>query len=88
MAMPTYWRNKAYSEEEREKLWIEKLNKQERYILGQKVDISKGEEEYYKLLNYARNKNKRLGYGDDEINWERKHYENERRKLKFAERIK
>lgn len=88
IAMPIYWRNKLYTEEEREKLWIEKLDRQERYILGQRVDISKNDDNYYKLLNYARNKNKRLGYGNDEINWERKKYENERRKIKFAERIK
>lgn len=87
MAMPVYWRNKRYTEEEREKLWIEKINKQERYILGQKIDISKSEEHYYKVLNTARNKNKRLGYGNDEINWERKQYENERRKMNMEKRI-
>ena len=86
MAMPTYWRNKIYTDEEREELWIQKLNKEERWILGQKIDISKTETEYYKALNEARNKNKRLGYGDDQINWERKQYENERRKIKYAER--
>ena len=30
--MPIYWRNKIYNDEEREKLWLYKLNKQERYI--------------------------------------------------------
>ena len=42
--MPIYYRNKIYSEEEREKLWIQKLNSNTRYILGEKIDISKGEE--------------------------------------------
>lgn len=87
MAMPIYWRNKAYTEEEREKLWIQKLDKEERWVGGEKVDISKGEEEYYKLLEYYRGRNKRLGYGDNEINWERKKYELERRILKIQERI-
>lgn len=88
MAMPTYWRNKIYSEEEREKLWLEKLDKQERWVLGQRIDISKTEQEYYKILNAARNKNKRLGYGDGSINWDRKIYENQRRELKLNERLK
>lgn len=88
IAMPIYWRNKIYSEEEREKLWLLKLDKQERWVNGERIDISNGDEEYYKLLQFHRAKNKRLGYGDDSINWERKKYENERRKLKIAERIK
>lgn len=79
MALPIYFRNKIYTEEERERLWLEKLDKEERYINGQKVDISKGEEGYYNLLKEARKLNKTLGYGDDKINWERKKYERERR---------
>ena len=71
-AIPVYWRNKIYSDEEKEKLWIEKLDKQERWVDGKKIDISKGEDGYWKALKYAREKNKRLGYGDDSINWERK----------------
>lgn len=60
-ALPIYWRNKIYSEEEREKLWIEKLDKNERWILGQKIDISNGDERYKKVLKQAQIKNKRLG---------------------------
>ncbi len=32
-------------------------------------------------------KNKRLGYGDNEVNWEQKKYESEKRNLKKKERI-
>lgn len=88
LALPIYYRNKIYTEEEREKLWLEKLDKEERYICGEKIDISKGEENYYKTLYYYRDKNTRLGYGNDEKNWELKRYENERRNLKTLERIK
>lgn len=87
IALPIYWRNQIYSEEEREKLWLEKLDKQERWIMGEKIDISKNEESYYKTLEHYRDLNKRLGYGDDSINWERKNYENERRKIMIATRI-
>jgi len=88
VGLPIYWKNKIYTEEEREKLWIEKLNKQQRWVMGEKVDISEDEKEYYRLLKYYQKMNKRLGYGDGKINWTKKNYENERRRLKILERIK
>lgn len=63
------------------------LDKNERWVMGQKVCIKNNEEEYYKALKEARKKNKRLGYGNDETDWNKKRYENERRKLKINERI-
>lgn len=86
IAMPAYWRNRIYNDEEREKLWLQKLDEKVRYINGEKVDISKDEKEYYKLLKYARAKNKRLGYGTNEDTWEQKEYEMTRRELKIKER--
>lgn len=86
--LPVYYRNKIYSEEEREKLWLEKLDKQERWVDGQRVSIEKNEDGYYAMLEEARRKNKRLGYGNNEINWERRRYENERRNMIKAEKIK
>lgn len=87
MSLPIYYRNKIYNDNEREKLWIKKLDENIRYVDGVKIDISKNEEYYYKMLDVAREKNKRLGYGNNEKNWERKRYENERRNLKFIERL-
>ena len=86
MGLPIYYRNKIYTDDEKEELWLEKLDKKVRWVDGVRVDISEGEEEYYKLLEVKRAKNKRLGYGDDTENWERKKYENERRNLKKMER--
>ena len=88
IAMPIYWRNKIYSEEEREKLWLIKLDKNERWIMGEKVKIEQGEEEYYKLLEWYRIRNKKLGFGSDEKNWEREQYERERRIIKMQERLR
>ena len=88
LALPIYYRNIIYNEEEREKLWIEKLDKEERWVDGEKVDISKGDDEYFKVLREKRQKNKRLGFGNNEKNWERKKYENEKRHLKRIERRK
>lgn len=87
MALPIYYRNKIYSEDERESLWITMLDKQERWVCGERVDISKGDKDYFKLLKHHRARNKRLGYGDDAINWERKAYENQRRELLMSKRI-
>ena len=79
--LPIYYRNHIYNEDEKEKLWLEKLDKQERWVDGKRINIENGEEEYYEVLKEARKKNKSLGYGDNTINWERRKYENERRNL-------
>lgn len=85
--MPIYWRNKIYSEEEREKLWLLKLDKQERWICGEKIDISKGEEAYYKSLKHYRELNTQLGYGNGEKDWKREIYERERRAMQQTKRL-
>lgn len=87
IALPIYYRNKIYNEIEREELWLNKIDEEIRYILGSKIDTSKNETEYYKHLEDARKINNRLGYGNNEINWDRKTYERNRRILKHEERI-
>jgi hypothetical protein len=86
LALPIYWKNKIYSDEEREKLWIEKLDKQTRYVLGREIDISEGDEKYYEALEEARQKNRRLGYGTSEKDWSREKYEEQRRIMKQEQR--
>ncbi len=85
--LPIYYRNKLYSDDEREKLWISKLDEQVRWVDGLKIDISKGEEYYYKALEEARMKSKRLGFMDDMVNWDLKRYERDRRNLNFKKRL-
>lgn len=86
-ALPIYYRNKIYTEDEREILWLEKLDREERYVLGQKISIKEGYKEWDKAIEEAKRKNKRLGYGTDEIDWNRKEYENNRRNLLLKKRI-
>jgi len=88
LGLPVYYRNKLYTEEEREKLWIEKLDKGERWVCGVKIDVNASDEEYYEVLKEKRMYNKRMGYGDDASNWEQKRYERQRRNLIKQERIK
>lgn len=74
VALPVYLRNKIYDEDQREKLWLEKLDKQTRYVDGQKIKIRNRKDEltYFKMLDYAQQKNKLLGYGDR--TWNKKAY--------------
>jgi hypothetical protein len=88
LPLPIYYRNQIYTEEEKEKLWLKKLDEEVRYVCGVKIDISKTDKEYYRALEWYRQKNKRLGYGDDSKNWELKRYENEKRNIKTLTRIK
>lgn len=81
IGLPIYYRNKLYTEDEREKLWLEKLDKGERYVLGQRV--RKEDENYYwELLRNAQEKNRRLGYGDDSKMWRKEDYNITLRQLK------
>lgn len=89
MAMPIYWRNKIYTEKEREQLWLQRLDKMERWVCGERVDLNQknGYEIYDKLLSWHRKINTQLGYGNGEKNWSRHVYERERRKILHATRI-
>lgn len=87
IALPIYWRNKLYNDAEREKLWLNKLDKEERYILGSKIDVSNNYEEYNNALKHAREINRKLGYGNDEKNYEQEQYERNRRIIMQRTRI-
>lgn len=63
--LPIYWRNHIYTEEEREKLWIEKLDKNKRFIMGIEIDINQDEKEYFRTLKAYQKTSERLGYDKD-----------------------
>ena len=88
MALPIYWRNKAFTEEEREKLWLYQLDKGKRYVMGEEIDVTtdEGMNDYWQTLKYYQNKNTVLGFGNNEIDWNRRKYESELRELKKLER--
>lgn len=67
--LPTYYRNKIYTEEQREELWKEKLSKNKLYVNGQEIkniDTEKGQEELEKALRVARRLSLRKNYGGGE----------------------
>lgn len=87
--LPIYWRNKIYTEQDREKLWLYKLDKQERWICGERIKVRNKEEfaSYLRLLEWHRKRNTQLGYGSNEKNWDREKYEREIRIIKNNTRI-
>jgi hypothetical protein len=82
-SLPIYYRNSIYSDDERERLWLNMLDKEVRFVDGVEIDVSKGLDKYYEALEEARNKNVRLGFGNDEVNWSKRYYESGLRMLKY-----
>lgn len=85
-SMPIYYRNKAFTDDEREKLWLHKLDKNEIWICGEKVAADDAKTEY-ELRQWYRRINKELGYGTNEKDYDQLNYENERRNLLNAKRV-
>lgn len=81
LAIPTYFRNKLWTDKEREQLWLQKLNKQTRYVRGEKIDVSttEGEREYDQALKYRQDENVALGYPAEP--WNLKKYKKSRKKF-------
>lgn len=65
LALPMYYRNHIYNDEEKELLWLQKLDKQDRYINGVKFHTETSEEIkiYLNALKTAQRDNKKNGYG-------------------------
>jgi len=86
IALPTYYRNKIWTDEEREALWLHTLDKNERWVNGEKIDISKDERSYFNLLKWHQRLNKEMGFGTGKKDWNRAEYEKERRELIHGKR--
>ena len=89
MSNPIYYRNLLYSESEREDLWIEKLDKEERWIHDVKIDMKqKNAEDYvFKVLEEKRELNKVCGFGDGSIDFDVRFYKRQQRMLAKMNRI-
>lgn len=66
--LPIYYRNAIYTEEQREKLWIQKIDKEERYILNTKYSTKTTEDIdiFLNALKEAQKTNTKLGFGKTE----------------------
>lgn len=87
LPLPKYYRNKLYTDEQKEQLWLNLLDKNTRYVNGIKIDVSENDNDYWNVLKEQRLENKRLGYGDDEKDWEKINYEKHLRNLKRLQRL-
>ena len=85
LPLPIYLRNKIYTEEERELLWLHKLDENTRYVKGNKVkgDNEKG---YERLVEKYREIDKELGYGSP-TDYDGQQYERDRRIINQLRRI-
>jgi hypothetical protein len=89
MTMPIYWRNKIYTDKQREQLWIYKLDKQERWIMGEKIDMrdKNAEKTVTEMLRWHRQRAIEIGYTDNTKTWDEEQYQKNIRTLKQLTRI-
>lgn len=79
-SLPIYYRNHIYTEEQREKLWLQKMDNQTIYVRGVAIDIStpEGIKTYLNALKEAQKDNIKNGYGG--IKWNNKIYKDSLKK--------
>lgn len=77
MGLPIYYRNKLFNEKQRTSLWMYTLDKNERWVMGTRIDISKGEAPYFKKLEWAQRENIRMGF-QSPIGWRKEIYKAQR----------
>lgn len=82
IGLPIYWRNKLWTEEEREKLWTQKLDENIRFVMGAKFKVEKDYEKFLNVQKYYQRINEEAGYGNDIKDWSSEQYENELRVIK------
>jgi hypothetical protein len=70
--LPIYYRNKLYTDEEREQLFLEKIKKGKVWIMGQECDI-RDEATYFAMLHDAQKRARQL-HGDDPVKWDEAKY--------------
>lgn len=77
VALPIYYRNKLYSDKERQNLWTDRLDKGEIYVNGiriRNINSEKSQKYYYKLLEEQQRQNTELGYGSPTKEWQKEDY--------------
>lgn len=88
--LPIYYRNKLFTEEQREKLWIEKIEKDTRFINGIEIKRANTDnfEHFRQVLETQQKINKEIGFGDNSSEWKKEDYNITLRMLNKAKRTK
>lgn len=90
VALPIYYRNHLFTEDEREELWVHKIEQKKRFVLGNEItDINtkEGEERYLRVLKKAQETNKKVGFGDSSKEWKKRAYNITSRMLNMRDKI-
>lgn len=77
VALPKYYRNKLFTQAQRDKLWTDILDADRTYVRGIRCDNISSIEGYHKyttLLAEQQKQNKALGYGSTEAEWKEQIY--------------
>lgn len=78
VSLPIYYRNHFFTEEQREQLWIYKLNKDIRYIRGIPfrgiLTNNHAYEKFIKVLKKQQDDNIAMGFGNDKAEWKKQEY--------------
>lgn len=76
VALPKYYRNLLFTQDERDKLWTELLDADKTYVRGIECRhiSSNGYREYLRLLGEQQQENIALGYGDNSQEWKEEQY--------------
>lgn len=69
--LPVYWKNKLYSEEERQKIWRDVMDRNESYVMGVRHSL---EDLTQSIQDRAQETNIKLGYGTDGQEWRKQDY--------------
>lgn len=85
ISLPIYYRNKAFTEKEREQLWLNKLDQGYRYVCGERVTAA-DKDSYINMVEYHRRRQIELGYRPPEYVWSKEEYEAQRRRLMLDKR--
>lgn len=90
MALPIYYRNLLYNDEERESLWIDKLDLGKRWVNGTMIDMNQegAENILNDVLEYERKFSEANGYLGNKVDWDKKEYYRQLANMNHETRIK
>lgn len=87
--LPTYYKNHIYTEEQREEIWRDFMDKEKQSILGAAYSTRLLDKDIIdNIKDSAKEINKTTGYGDNSGEWRKKDYNITRRMLQQVERQK
>lgn len=87
VALPIYYRNKFYTQKERDEMWTDRLDKNEIYVNGIRIrnlNTDEGYKNYIATLKTQQEWQNKIGYSDPSIEWNANRYTHEWKELHNA----